>query len=134
MHHLLQLEMVFHTEKPLRKTGRSRLQWESITTGGVSGAILTLGNNNNGDLKLETVQRKVRVSIRSIGQKVRVWKCGGLQKKIEISRLPDTGGSRHLSFELNLHKLRKGDNPIYIRVTQEDGHMAWSSPIYVLKA
>ena len=121
----------WNAENPLKKTGRSRLQWESITTGGVSGAILTLGNNNNGDLILETVQRKVRVSIRSIGQKVRVWKCGGLQKKIEISRLPDIGGSRHLSFELPINKLRKGDNPIYIRVTQEDGHMAWSSPIYV---
>lgn len=123
----------WNAEKPLEQAGRSRLQWESITTGGVSGAILSLGNKINGELKLETLQKNIQVSIRSIGRKVRTWKCGGLQKKIEISRLPDADASSHLSFQIRLHKLRKGDNPIYIRVTQEDGHMAWSSPIYLLK-
>jgi hypothetical protein len=24
------------------------------------------------------------------------------------------------------------DNPLYVRVTQEDGHQAWSSPIYFI--
>jgi hypothetical protein len=28
----------------------------------------------------------------------------------------------------------RGDIPVYIRVTQEDGHQAWSSPIYLIKA
>jgi hypothetical protein len=29
--------------------------------------------------------------------------------------------------------LRPGvDNPLYVRLTQEDGHQAWSSPIYVI--
>jgi hypothetical protein len=27
----------------------------------------------------------------------------------------------------------KGDVPVYIRVTQEDGNQAWSSPIYLIK-
>jgi hypothetical protein len=26
-----------------------------------------------------------------------------------------------------------GDVPVFIRVTQEDGHQAWSSPIYLIK-
>jgi hypothetical protein len=30
-------------------------------------------------------------------------------------------------------RLRTGvDNPLYVRLTQEDGHQAWSSPIYVV--
>jgi hypothetical protein len=24
--------------------------------------------------------------------------------------------------------IKKGDNPLYVRVEQEDGHLAWSSP------
>jgi hypothetical protein len=27
----------------------------------------------------------------------------------------------------------KGDNPLYVCLTQEDGHQAWSSPIYLYK-
>jgi hypothetical protein len=27
----------------------------------------------------------------------------------------------------------EGDVPVYIRVTQEDGNQAWSSPIYLIK-
>jgi hypothetical protein len=35
---------------------------------------------------------------------------------------------------LDLETLHKRDNPIYIRVTQEDGHMAWTSPVYLVRA
>jgi hypothetical protein len=38
---------------------------------------------------------------------------------------------REMEFELPLGRLRRGDNPIYVKVTQRDGHLAWSSPIYV---
>jgi hypothetical protein len=32
-------------------------------------------------------------------------------------------------------RLRAGaDNPLYVRLTQEDGHQAWSSPIYLIPA
>jgi len=30
-----------------------------------------------------------------------------------------------------LENLKPGDNPIYMHVIQEDGHMAWTSPVYV---
>jgi hypothetical protein len=26
-----------------------------------------------------------------------------------------------------------GDNPLYVRITQEDGHLVWSSPIYLYR-
>jgi len=35
---------------------------------------------------------------------------------------------------LPLAELGAGDNPIYVKLVQEDGHMAWSSPIYVVCA
>jgi hypothetical protein len=31
-------------------------------------------------------------------------------------------------------KRAAGDLPVYVRVTQEDGHQAWSSPIYLIDA
>jgi hypothetical protein len=81
-------------------------------------------------LKIETLQHCVECEIASVGLEPQVWDCGGLRKRIEVFRLPDRQASSEFSFGLSLTKLQPGDNPIHIRVMQEDGHMAWTSPIY----
>ena len=49
-----------------------------------------------------------------------------------VYRLPEPEDQREtIDFSLPLNKLHSGDNPIYVKVIQQDGHMAWSSPIYV---
>jgi hypothetical protein len=37
----------------------------------------------------------------------------------------------HLRLERTIPLRATGDNPLYVCVTQEDGHLAWSSPLYV---
>ena len=93
--------------------------------------ILTLDKPYAGRLELDTLQRRVEWPIRSIGVEPQTWDCGGLRKQIDIYRLPDRRPSHEFAFSLPLTRLHKGDNPIYVRVTQEDGHMAWTSPIYL---
>jgi hypothetical protein len=110
----------------------SRVEWKSITTGGTAGMILTLSDPYTGSLELETPQGHVECSLDSIGYEPRTWHYGGVRKQMDIYRLPHQPGSREFSFALPLGDLHKGDNPIYIRMTQEDGHMAWTSPIYVI--
>ena len=60
---------------------------------------------------------------------------GGLDKRISLYRLPPADGPAHCEFSYRLPAgdCRRGDNPILVKVVQEDGHMAWSSPIYVVK-
>ena len=53
-------------------------------------------------------------------------------RRSEVKECRTHQASCAFSFEIPLHKLREGDNPIYIRVDQVDGHVAWSSPIYVV--
>jgi hypothetical protein len=108
-----------------------RVLWRSTTTGGVSGLILTLAESHAGDLEVETVQGRIECSIESIGADPQTWDLGGLRKRVDVYRLPKRGSSE-FSFDLPLTALRRGDNPVYVRVTQEDGHMAWSSPVYVV--
>ena len=50
--------------------------------------------------------------------------------------LPAVGGPCSLSFRYqpDWADLHSGDNPILIRVVQEDGHMAWSSPVYLVRS
>jgi hypothetical protein len=120
-------------DRPLCRQGVNRISWQSITTGGVCGAILDLDSQNAGLLEMETAQGKVRTRVQSIGLKPKVFDFGGLNKRIRIYRLPQKVAPALFCFKLTLDRLVKGDNPLYIRAVQEDGHMAWSSPIYVIK-
>jgi hypothetical protein len=118
-------------ERPLTPHGRNGLAWSSVTTGGAVGVILTLAEPRDGEIRLETTQRSLRMAVRSARVAARTWDCGGLRKKIEISRLPDRPAPPDFAFELPLAELGPGDNPVYVCAVQEDGHLAWSSPIYL---
>ena len=122
----------WNADQQPERVGRNRIAWQSITTGGVIGLILTLAKPKAGAIELRTAQRNVTCAVKSIGLHPRTWACGGLRKQIEMLRLPDRRRPGAFAFELPLRKLQPGDNPIYVCVTQEDGHMAWTSPVYVL--
>ncbi|MDY7011438.1 MAG: DUF3604 domain-containing protein [Planctomycetota bacterium] len=116
----------------VRRTGPASLAWESVTTGGLAGVILSLEKPSAGTLIIETVQRKASCPIRTISLTAKTWRAGGLNKQIQTYRLPHPSGPREFEFEMPLRRLKKADNPIYVCVRQEDGHMAWSSPIYLI--
>ena len=125
----------WNPQQPLERRGKNELHWKSITTGGVAGAIIELEKPAAGVLEINTLQKNCRCDVKSIGLSPKTYKAGGLNKQIQIYRLPEkTKASAEFEFTLPLSKLRRGDNPIYIRLTQEDGHMAWSSPIYLVNS
>jgi hypothetical protein len=124
----------FHNlEKTCRQKSKTELVWESITTGGVSGLILELEKPAAGELYIETVQKSFKLSLGKLGMGSRSYDLGGVGKRISAYRLPSKNGSRSVSFQFTpkFQDLNRGDNPLYVCVVQEDGHMAWSSPIYV---
>lgn len=118
---------------PLQRAGKEHVQWRSATTGGTSGMILRLEKSGQGFIDIHTLQRDITCDISTLEMHPQVWDCGGLKKEISILRLPDQPIDPTFSFDLDLESLHTGDNPIYVRVTQEDAHMAWSSPIYLVK-
>ncbi len=119
--------------EPLETVSENQLAWKSVTMGNVAGMIITLDNSDAGLLEIETLQGAVTSEIGSIGLQPQVWEYGGLRKRIEAYRLPDEPESMEFSFSLPLLDLHEGDNPIYIRMTQEDGQMAWTSPVYLVR-
>ncbi len=122
----------WNPDRPLRRASATKLTWQSATTGGLAGMVLDLEKPLAGTLGIDSAQRNVRCKVRSIGLSARIYQAGGLDKQIQIYRLPDRRQPAEFAFELPLGKLRRGDNPIFVRVTQIDGHLAWSSPIYVV--
>ena len=126
----------FHNiEKGCRRVGRNELAWESITTGGVAGVITTLANPHRGKLRVETPHRRFHVDLSRLGPRGRRWNLGGLGQRLSVYRLPPADGPRDLSFAFRPRpdQLHPGDNPLYVHVVQEDGQMAWSSPVYLVR-
>jgi len=122
----------WNPENALERMGDEALRWRSITTGGLCGAMLTLADGVSGTLEMETEQGALSCEIGELGVEPRVWEYGGLAKRVEISRLPDRPGDCDFDIRLPIAQLHAGDNPIYARVAQEDGHVAWTSPVYVV--
>src|SRR5262249_45378638 len=50
---------------------------------------------------------------------------GGLCRLLRVYRLPEAEWSRHLAIEHAMAFPGGADLPVYVRVTQADGHQAW---------
>jgi hypothetical protein len=110
----------------------NKITWKSITTGGGSGIIISLDSTNEGELRLETTQGNIECDLDKLGISPQIWEFGGIKKQIKIMRLPEERDNNKISFRLPVSIKSVGDNPIFIRVNQEDGHIAWTSPVYVI--
>ena len=121
----------WHLEKELRRTGASRLEWESVTTGNFAGADILLQAADAGTLSIATPHVQTALAVRDIGYEDTVFEAGGLGRRIRVFRLPDANPHLACGFEREIALAAQGDTPVYVRVTLENGHQAWSSPIYL---
>ena len=110
----------------------SGLAWTSVTTGNRAGLDLWLDDGSAGTLAIETNVVSGRVELGSLGDTAVEFDGGGLARKLSVYRLPDAGAPRRLSFTLPVSHTGGHDSPVWVRVTQEDGNQAWSSPIYLI--
>jgi hypothetical protein len=121
-----------NADNPLRQEGATKLSWKSVTTGNMAGVDVLLEDSAAGELRVVTGPASVNVAIGDIGEDDVVVEAGGLERRIRVFRLPEQGGRTSVRASVAV-ALRPGvDNPVYARVTQEDGHQAWSSPIYFI--
>ena len=71
------------------------------------------------------------MDIANIGFQETNYPAGGLERNVRIFLLPEKLESRTMDLKKTVTLREDGDNPLYVRVTQEDGHRAWSSPTYL---
>jgi hypothetical protein len=110
----------------------SALAWSSVTTGNLAGIDLWLEEARRGTLALETNVVSGEVSLAALADDTVVFEGGGLGRQISVYRLPEQDWSRRLALEHSVTFPGGRDLPVYLRVTQSDGHQAWSSPIYLI--
>ena len=121
-----------NADNPLVQDGHARLSWRSMTTGNMAGFDAWLENAEAGEFSIRTPHVDAVVPVREIGREDRVFEAGGLGRRLRVFRLPEEGGREAVRFSITVTPASGRDTPIFVRVTQEDGHQAWSSPIYFI--
>jgi Protein of unknown function (DUF3604) len=108
------------------------LAWSSVTTGNLAGVDLWLDEPRRGALRVETNVVSGEVDLASLADDAAVFDGRGLGRSISVYRLPEADWSRRVTLDHTVSFAGGADLPVYLRVTQADGHQAWSSPIYLI--
>ena len=123
----------WNLDRGIKETTASTLTWRAVTTGNLGGLDLVLGDGDGGRLSLRTKNVSADIEIKDIGFEDMVFEGGGLDRRIRIYRLPERMSETRLVHRMALPVAATGDTRPFVRVTQEDGHRAWSSPIYLFR-
>lgn len=121
----------YNLDKRFDQTAPGRLEWTALTTGGFGGFDAVLTDPSDGVLKIDTDLVKQEIAIKDIGRDEMIFANGGIDRRIRIFRLPDENPHCSTVIERRIPLKDEADNALYVRVTYEDGHFAWSSPIYI---
>ena len=108
------------------------LAWSSVTTGNLAGVDIWLDDPRSGTLAVETNVVSGEVNLATLADDHIVFDGGGLGRKISVYRLPEQDWSRRVTLDHTVTLAGGADLPVYVRVTQSDGHQTWSSPIYLI--
>lgn len=107
--------------------------WSHVTTGGCHAVDLLLADSHAGRLAFKSNQIDLDLAIDEIGSEDLSFPCGGLKKAVRFNRLSndalDPAFSRSFSVLRDIEK----EYRLYLAVTFEDGHQAWTSPVYVMQ-
>jgi hypothetical protein len=124
----------FNRDKTLDQVGDNGLEWRALTTGNIGGFDVWVDDPFGGTLKIETPLVQCGVPLEEIGFEDEVFdKSGVLPRYLKVFRMPTENIHRAMKFTRKIELKNKGDNPIFIRLTQEDGVISWTSPIYAFR-
>ena len=123
----------YNLDKRFELSGPGRLDWGALTTGGFGGFDAWLDDPRAGTLKIETALVQAEIPVADIGLDDLVFEAGGIRRRIRAFRLPDENPHRRIQLERRIDLNDDRDNALYVCLTQEDGHLIWSSPIYLFR-
>lgn len=122
----------YNIDRRFEQTAPGRVEWSAITTGGFGGFEALLREPRVGKLKVDTALIQQEIDIDTIGRDELIFENGGIERRLRIFRLPDVNSVNALRIERKIALREDADNALYVRVTHEDGHYSWSSPIYLI--
>lgn len=123
----------YNLDRRFEQTATNRIEWSALTTGGFGGFEAILQERDSGTLRIDTALVQQEIEVRDIGRDELIFANAGIERRIRVFRLPDHNPHCALKIEREIELVAQRDNPLYVRVTHEDGHYTWSSPIYLIR-
>jgi hypothetical protein len=123
----------YNLDKQFEQSAAGRIDWSALTTGGFGGFEAMLKDRDAGNLTIDTALIQQEIKLRDIGHEELIFENGGIERRIRVFRLPDQNPHNAIKIEREIKLVNQHDNALYVRVTHEDGHYSWSSPIYLFR-
>ena len=123
----------WNLDRGIRTRTPDGLSWKAVTTGNFGGIDLWLTDADIGTISFETMHCNGTREISSLAVEPHVFSAGGLERAVMLMRLPEVMGEARLRLTRRVAVPKGRDTRLFIRATQEDGHRAWTSPIYLFR-
>ncbi|MFY0613967.1 MAG: DUF3604 domain-containing protein [Hyphomicrobiaceae bacterium] len=124
----------WNLDRGIRSQTDTALAWKAVTTGNTCGIDLWLDEAASGEIAIETAHVSPKVAVADISVEDATFAAGGLDRMLKLYRLPDAPSEQRMTHRMVVATAETGDTPLFVRVTQVDGHRAWSSPIYLFRS
>ena len=121
-----------YVDQGVRRINEQQLEWTSTTGGDSDGVILELDAPEDAVVSFQSKPINFGFKPQMITYEPMIIDIGPVNQRVRIQAITGAALPKSLKFvhEINLVE---GLNPIWVKVTQEDGSMAWSSPVYINK-
>ncbi len=124
----------WNLDRGIQSQDGAGLAWKAVTTGNYGAIDVWLERPGAGRLAFRTAPVSGGAAVADLGLEPTVFAAGGLERAVKLQRLPEAMHEHRLALRRRIQVRPKGDTRLYVRVQQEDGHRAWSSPIYLFRA
>lgn len=123
----------WNLDRGIRTRSVDGLTWKAVTTGNFGGIDMWLAKGSAGTISFETPHCRGEREISALGIEPHVFSAGGLDRAVMLMRLPPTMSETRMQLTRRIAVPKGRDTRLFVRVTQEDGHRAWSSPMYLFR-
>ncbi|MDQ3702525.1 MAG: DUF3604 domain-containing protein, partial [Chloroflexota bacterium] len=132
-----------HPEDGITARSPHSVTWRSETAGDWDGIVIDLAANDDAPLRFESGPATFSFTPRDVAAGPLVIDAGGVGQQVHIERDLGPDAPRQASFVYHLPAeeapsgtsgtsgTSTGREAYFVRVTQQDGHIAWSSPFFV---
>ncbi|MFP6765398.1 MAG: hypothetical protein VB858_17355, partial [Planctomycetaceae bacterium] len=114
-------------------SSETRIDWRNTSAGNAAGILIRLTGDDAADLVFDSGPIQFQVPLAEVRQHAHRVDAGGVGRFAMIGPPPDPAGPANFELETVDNEPLSGDFPYWIRVTQVDQSLAWSSPVYVTR-
>ena len=123
----------WNLDRGIREQHANGLSWSAVTTGNYGAIDLWLEKAATGHVRVDTPFCTAELDLAVWDGAEQHLDCGGLSRGIRLHALPEVMTETSCRIEREIATPTGQERRLYLRVQQEDGHRAWTSPIYIMR-